>query len=66
MNIEKLTCAIRGQTVIVTWQEVGIDYNNNNGFSSYADLQSWCTAFGLTITEITQNGNPAYQISKTN
>lgn len=59
----KLDQAIKGQTVKVTWQEVGLSYDNKSGFPSVADLQNWCTCFGLTLTP-----NPetySYTISKT-
>lgn len=58
----KLDQAVRGQTVIVTWAEIGMDYDNISGFTSVADLQNWCTTFGLTLVT---NENNTYTISKT-
>jgi hypothetical protein len=58
----KLDQAVRGQTVIVTWKEIGIDYDNISGFTSLADLQNWCICFGLTLVT---NENNTYTISKT-
>jgi hypothetical protein len=51
MNNHILQAAINGATVNVTWAQIGIDYTNNTGFASLADLQNWAATFGLQITE---------------
>ena len=60
----KLQQAISGQTVQVTWAEVGMNYETRTGFMSLADLQNWAVTFGLQVTTLVSGGVTYYQISK--
>ena len=52
--MDQLAQAIAGQTVIIPFTDLWIDPYNTSGFASLADLQAWCTTFGLLYEELTE------------
>ncbi len=55
--------AIKGETVYIPVENIGMDYDTQNGFPSETDLQSWCTTLNLQYQLTTLNNEPCYKIT---
>ena len=55
--------AIHGKTILISAEEIGMNYDTNTGFASLSELSSWCSLFNLQYITTISGGETFYTIS---